>query len=128
MVVGRVNSSSVGQGASGLVSKYRLKDGLRTGLQAAKGWSSHTSCRSSTFYCVADGTLEGGDYIYNGELIMCDLAGGIVYRLCHTHTQSEVEYLQQTQPSHAPSGGRVIFASPWGNSTGVGCYVVDFRE
>jgi hypothetical protein len=128
IVVGRVNSSSVGQGSSGLVSKYRLADGKRTGLQKAKGWSSHTSCRSNGQYCVADGTLEGSDYIYNGELIMCALDASAVYRLCHTHTKSSVEYTQQTQPSHSPSGSRVIFASPWGNANGAGCYVVDMRE
>jgi hypothetical protein len=128
VLCGRVNSSSVGQGGSGLVSKYRLKDGKRTSLQQAKGWSSHTSCRSNTNYCVAGPTLEGGDYVYNGELIMCALDGSNVYRLGHTHTLESVEYVQETQPSHSPTGSRVIFASPWGSSSGVGCYVVDMRE
>lgn len=128
VLCGRVNSSSVGQGGSGLVSKYRLKDGKRTGLQSAKGWSSHTSCRSNLPYAVAGPTLEGGDYVYNGELILCDMNGGRVYRLGHTHTNNEVEYVQETQPVHSPDGGRVMFASPWGSSSGVGCYVVDFRK
>lgn len=131
VVCGRVNSSSAGQGASGLVSKYRLRDGQRTGLQIAKGWSSHTSCRSNTNYCVAGPTLEGGDYVYNGELIMCDMNGGMVYRLGHSHTTKELDYVAQVQPSHSPNGGRVIFASTWGGSgptpRPVGCYVIDFR-
>jgi hypothetical protein len=45
VVVGRVNSSSIGQGRSGLVSKYRLRDGRRTALSEG-GWCSHTSTRS----------------------------------------------------------------------------------
>jgi hypothetical protein len=128
VLCGRVNSSSVNQGSSGYVSKYRLKDGKRTGLQKGKGWSSHTSCRSNTPYCVAGPTLEGGDYVYNGELILCALDGSNTWRICHTHTNKDVEYIQETQPSHSPYGSRVIFASPWGNSNGVGCYIADMRE
>jgi hypothetical protein len=97
-------------------------------LQSAQGWSSHTSCRSNTNYCVSGPTLEGEDWNYNGELILMSLDGGKVWRLGHTHTLNEVEYTQETQPSHSPSGGRVIFASPWGSQSGVGAYVVDFRS
>jgi hypothetical protein len=123
-----VNSSSVNQGPSGYVSKFRLADGKRTGLQKAKGWSSHTSCRSNTNYCVTAPTLEGGDYVYNGELILLALDGSDTWRVAHTHTNKDVSYTQETQPSHSPTGGRVIFASPWGSSSGVGAYVADFRS
>jgi hypothetical protein len=126
VLCGRVNSSSVNQGPSGYISKYRLKDGHRLGLQKGKGWSSHTSCRSESFYCVSAPTLEGGDYAYNGELIMCAYDGSNTWRLGHTHTNKDVSYVQETQPCHSPKGTRVIFASPWGHD-GVGCYVCDFR-
>jgi hypothetical protein len=128
-IAGRVNSSSVNQGPSGYVSKFRLADGKRTGLQKAKGWSSHTSCRSNTFYCVTAPTLESGsDYVYVGELILLALDGSNTWRLAHTHTVADPEYVQECQPSHSPQGGRVIFASPWGSSSGVGAFVADFRS
>jgi hypothetical protein len=134
VLVGRVNSGSVGQGRSGLISKYRLRDGRRYPLSEG-GWCSHTSSRSihAHRWAVSDAMLEGATYPpYNGELIMCALTGSAVYRLCHTHTVKPLDYVAQTQPSHAPHPGRVIFASPWdvqGSAPRpVGCYVVDFRE
>jgi hypothetical protein len=133
VIVGRVNSGDVGQGESGLISKYRLRDGQRTGLSKG-GWCSHTSARAQKTHrwAIADAGDEGDNYPpYNGELIMCDLDGSAVYRLCHTHVPKTVDYVAQTQASHSPDGGRVIFASAWGGSGDeprpVGCYVVDFR-
>ena len=133
VIVGRVNSGSVGQGQDGLISKYRLRDGKRTGLSRG-GWCSHTSARGQKTHrwSVSDALLEGANYPpYNGELIMCDLDGSAVYRLCHTHTSRTVDYVAQTQATHAPDSGRAIFASVWGGGgtvpRPVGCYVVDFR-
>jgi hypothetical protein len=57
------------------------------------------------------GDEDGAYPPYNGELIMCALDGSAVYRLCHTHIPKTVDYVAQTQPSHSPDGGRVIFAS-----------------
>ena len=64
---------------------------------------------------------------------MTALDGSKTWRLGHTHENPDgYDYVAQTQPSHSPDGGRVIFASSWGG-TGpeprpVGCYVIDFRS
>ncbi len=133
VLVGRVNDGSVGQGPSGRISKYRLRDGVRTQLSTG-GWSYHTSCRAQARgrWSVSAPGDEGGNYPpYNGEVIMCELDGSKVYRLGHTHTPRTVDYKAEVQASHSPDGGRVIFASAWGASGStprpVGCYVIDFR-
>ena len=47
---------------------------------------------------------------------MSALDGSKTYRLGHTHEPDGYDYKAQTQPSHSPDGGRVIFASAWGGS------------
>ena len=131
VLVGRNNGAGGGQ--SGAMTKYRLRDGKKLQL-CSGGWCSHTSTRSLTRkYAVSAPTDEGGNVPppYRGELIMSALDGSKTWRLGHTHEPTSYDYAAQTQPSHSPDGGRVIFASAWGGSGStprpVGCYVVDFR-
>jgi Tol biopolymer transport system component len=133
VVVGRVNSSSVGQGKDGLVSKYRLRDGARTGLTSG-GWCSHTSTRAQgrRRWAVSDALNTGSYPPYNGEILMAELDGSNVYRVCHSRTPAEVDYRAEVQASHSPDGSRIIFASAWGKSGStprpIGAYVADMLE
>jgi Tol biopolymer transport system component len=132
VLVGRANGAS-GTGQDGLVNKYRLRDGKRTVLGKI-GWSYHTSSRAlkTHRYCVSASADEGGsNQPGEAEIFLMNLDGSVAYRLCHHHIPRNIDYVAETQPSHSPDGGRVIFASAWGTSGStprpVGCYVVDFR-
>ena len=125
-IVGRNNTS-------GPMTKYRMRDGRKTQL-CPGGWCSHTSTRSKTRrWAVSAPTDEGGNVPppYRGEAIMSALDGSVTFRLGHTHEPATIDYKAETQPSHSPDGGRVIFASAWGGSGStprpIGCYVIDFR-
>jgi hypothetical protein len=130
VIVGRNNGA--GGGTGGQLIKIRLRDGKRTELNKG-GWCSHTSTRSLKTYAVSAPTDEaGGNPPYNGEVIMTALDGSTTWRLGHTHEPANYDYAGQTQPSHSPDAGRVIFASAWGGRGSpprpVGCYVIDVRE
>jgi hypothetical protein len=126
VAVGRDNNN-------GRLAKTRLRDGQRTYLTGG-GWCSHTSARQQTRHrwAVTAPTDEAGRYDYGGEVIMAELDGSKVYRLCHTHTPSHVDYKAEVQPSHSRDGTQVIFRSAWGGSGDtprpVGCYVVEFAQ
>jgi Tol biopolymer transport system component len=131
VICGRVNSSSVGQGPSGLIAKYRIPEGRRTALTSG-GWCSHTSARAQAGrWCASDAYPfeQGGQPPYDSEIIMADLEGSAVYRICHHHSGNP-DYSGQPQPSMSPDGGRIIFASAWeaSGSRPVGCFVADFRK
>lgn len=142
VLVGRVNSSSVGFGPSGQIHKWRLRDGARTQLTQG-GWCPHTSCRAANqngsghaLYCVAAtyNNRSGGNPQhppYVGEIIMPTLDGETVYRLCQTYTINEYVYDEYPFAVPSPDSGRVIFSSTWGGAGSpprpVQSYVVDIR-
>lgn len=134
VLVGRVNSGSGGDGPSGRVSKFRLSDGVRTGLTDG-GWCSHTSCREvGRRWCVADAFDRRPQHPpYHGELLLIALDGSSgVFRLCHHRNGPTPDYVSQCQASLSPDAGRVIYASSW-EATGdaprpVSAYIVDYRK
>jgi hypothetical protein len=135
VIVGRVASSATGDGPSGRIAKFRLSDGVRTGLTHG-GWCSHTSTREvGRRWAVADAfdrRPQANTRPYDGELLLIALDGSNVYRLCHHHNSLTPDYDSQVHPSLSPDAGRVIFASSWGAAgttpRPVGAYVVDYRR
>jgi hypothetical protein len=139
---GRLNSSSIGLGSSGTISKWRLRDGQRTQLTIG-GYVYNTGTRAQNInatghaqWCCGDTRDNGSGGIvvapYSCELLLMALSGSTVYRLCHHHSSNPVDNDAQPQPSMSPDASRVIFASAW-RATGaaprpVGAYVVDYRE
>jgi hypothetical protein len=123
-IVGRNNES-------GPMTKYRMRDGRKTQL-CSGGWCSHTSTRSLTHTWAVSAATNEDVPPYRGEVLMSNLDGSKTYRLGHTHEPATIDYRAETQPSHSPDAGRVIFASAWGGSGSeprpVGCYVVDIRK
>jgi hypothetical protein len=108
---------------------------VRDGKRARLTWAEehHTPRALKTHKWAVSGSADEGGSNQPGEveLFLCNLDGSACYRLCHHHIPRSVDYDGQTQPSHSPDGGRVIFASAWGGSGGaprpVGCYICDFR-
>lgn len=131
ILVGRVNSSGVGQGPSGRISKYNMRDGKRTELTTG-GWVSHTSGRALRGWCVGDAFEDAKYPPYIGEMIMPAVDGSAVFRLCHHRNALKRDYASEPQPSHARDAGRIVFASSWGATNEpprpVAAYVADFRK
>ena len=144
VLVGRVNSSSLGFGPGGTVNKWRLRDGQRTQLSTG-GYTTHTSARAQKAgqggdrarWCVG----AAMDYRtgsnpqhppYTGEILMMALTGSTVYRLCNHQSTNEPDYDAYVMAVPSPDNGRVLFASTWrapGNpARPIGTYVVDIRK
>jgi hypothetical protein len=140
VLCGRLNSGAIfPPEQSGGVSKWRLRDGTRTLLTPLNqgGYSIHCSARAQDINgtgrarWVTSGT-SGARPPIESEILLMELSGANIYRLCHHHNSDTPDYDANTLPSISPDAGRVIFASVWGEPgtepRPVGCYVVDYRE
>lgn len=146
ILVGRVNQSGAGAGASGTQSAWRLSDGQRqqltnTGylytasLRAADvNYSGHARWAA----CDTRAIMSGGNLAappYTCENVLLPLEGGLPWRLCHNFNATAQDNPAWTSPSLSPDGQRCIFASVWipdgsggANPRPVSVYVCDYRS
>ncbi|MDT0558732.1 T9SS type A sorting domain-containing protein [Ichthyenterobacterium sp. W332] len=113
----------------GRIIKRRLSDGQATVLTPG-GYASHASARSLNrpgwVYTYMSSSTSWQPYL--NELVAVKLDGSRVERICKSRNAMNL-YENQAQPCPSPSGGRVMFASDWGNNNvPIQCYVVDFRD
>lgn len=113
----------------GRVIKRRMSDGQVTVLTPG-GYASHSSARSlDRSGWVYTHTSDSPNWLpYQDELIAVKLDGTRVERICNSRAVWQV-YDNQPQACPSPSGGRVIFASDWGeDGLPIQGYIVDFRD